>query len=764
MAGSGSERLTFFLIRHTLLNINDNLEQVTFALRRFDPQICDTSRFYSERHVKTTANNDWHRIREIFEEALSYPVESRRERARGMCGNDESMRAEVLSLLDSYEISENFMETPAVVQVAESVELNAGQLFAGQNLLHYEIQKLIGSGGMGEVYLARDTRLHRNVAIKLLRRDLRPHVLTNERLLREARAAALLEHPNICHIYEISEADGFNFIVMQYVVGTTLDEILLDGPIDTKTALNLAAQISDGVAEAHAQGLIHRDIKPANIIISEKKQAKILDFGLAKFVDVETNAETANRMESSGGPMGTIPYMSPEQLRGESVNARTDVFSLGAVLFEMFGRSSAFGRHNNSETMSAILNEEPDWSRVSSAIRPLLQKCLAKDQADRYESAGELAEAFGEVQKHVQLADPTAIHSTSRHRIDPATGAKDGKKRPLYFWQSDERESARQSPREAAGQLSSQSKSRWRGLPATAGTMLFAVAVASAIFVWQRVAEDPVKTEIQPLGEMQTQLSIADGYLKQRKFDEAVAAYQKLIAAQPDTLAAYHSLAYVYREQNRLNDAIEVLRNALAVFPDDGQTYINLSWFYSIAGQNEEAIQAAQTAITLRPNQSMAYTNLCRAYIDAQRADRAIDECNNALKRNPGDPESLLYIGRAYDLAGKREEANSYYKKAISGLVETTNNNPEFADAFYLLGGAYFANHQLEEAIKAYEKCLDLSPRFAKARYDIAIAHLHQNGKAEALDQYNRLVELDTELAGKLKVEIEKSHVSTRTK
>ena len=181
------------------------------------------SQLYFGNLMDETAKNDWQRVRKVFEDVLLLPAEERRVYAQKLCRTDECLWNEVKSLLDWHESSESFLEIPAVVQVAGNKQL-PNQLVAGQRLLHYEIRKLIGKGGMGEVYLAHDTKLDRNVAVKVLRRDLLPQVRASERLLREARAVALLEHPNICHIYEISEVDGFNFIVMQYVVGTTLDE------------------------------------------------------------------------------------------------------------------------------------------------------------------------------------------------------------------------------------------------------------------------------------------------------------------------------------------------------------------------------------------------------------------------------------------------------------------------------------------------------------------------------------------------------------
>ena len=268
-------------------------------------------------------------------------------------------------------------------------------------------------------------------------------------------------------------------------------------------------------------------------------------------------------------------------------------------------------------------------------------------------------------------------------------------------------------------------------------------------------AEEAVKRRTQFLGEANA--LIGDGYRKARRFDEAIAAYRKAIAAKPNIYSAYENLADVYRDQNRFTEAIDISRRALEVFPNDGRIYTSLSWFYSLAGRNEEAIQAAQAGIRFLPDQYMAYTNLCRAYNDVNKPEMAIRECNNALKRNPNDGETYFYLARANDLVGKSDEATKHYKRALVGLVELTKANPDSSEGFYLLGNAYFADNQPEKAIDAYQKCLALSPRFVKARYNIAIIQLRQKNKTAALEQYNRLLELDPQLAGKLKAEIDKS-------
>ena len=268
-------------------------------------------------------------------------------------------------------------------------------------------------------------------------------------------------------------------------------------------------------------------------------------------------------------------------------------------------------------------------------------------------------------------------------------------------------------------------------------------------------ATEAIRRGTQSLGEAHS--IIADGYYKQKKSDDAIAAYLKAIAAKPDQYSAYENLADIYRDQNRFAEAIDISRRALRVFPNDGRIYTNLSWFYSLAGKNEEAIQAAQAGIRFLPGEYMAYTNLCRAFNDANKPDMAIRECNNALKRNPNDGETYFYLARAYDLANKPDEATKYYKQALTGLLEKTRKTPDSAEAFYLLGNAYRADNQLDNAIAAYLKCLELSPRFGRARYNLGIIQLRQKNKTAALEQYNRLLELDPELAGKLKLEIDKS-------
>lgn len=215
-----------------------------------------------------------------------------------------------------------------------------------QTISHYRIIKKLGAGGMGEVYLANDTILNRKVAIKFLSSKTSNDANASRRLIREAKAAATLDHPNICAVHEVGEEQGRHFIVMQYVEGETLDCRIKKQTVELSEALTIAVQIADAIAEAHARGIIHRDLKPQNIMISTRGQAKVMDFGLAKEVretsQLESEAETLGLLTEPGVILGTVPYMSPEQVRGEAPDARSDIFSFGALLYEMFSGRQPF--------------------------------------------------------------------------------------------------------------------------------------------------------------------------------------------------------------------------------------------------------------------------------------------------------------------------------------------------------------------------------------------------------------------------------------
>ena len=275
----------------------------------------------------------------------------------------------------------------------------------GSTVSHYRVFEKLGGGGMGIVYRAEDLLLKRLVALKFLPQDLTKDKRSLERFLREARAAAALNHPNICTVYEIGEHDEQQFIVMELLEGRTLKYHIGSRPLPKQETVDLAIQIVDALEAAHSKGIIHRDIKPANIFVSPRGQAKVLDFGLAKLLAAEATSDplveaartlsgSNDELTDSGSTVGTVAYMSPEQVRGQQLDARTDLFSFGTVLYEMATGQQAFTGHTAALTYDAILNRPPIApARINPEIPPKVQeiidKALEKDRDLRYQSASE---------------------------------------------------------------------------------------------------------------------------------------------------------------------------------------------------------------------------------------------------------------------------------------------------------------------------------------------------------------------------------------
>ena len=334
----------------------------------------------------------WRRIDQLYHEALAQPADAREAFLRKVCDDDEDVRQEVQSLLAQ---TEGTWTSPVAPTAAGARNLDASTL-VGRRLGVYQVQALVGAGGMGEVYRARDTRLGRDVAIKILPREWMADSHRVARLEREARALAALNHSNIATIHGIEEHDGIRALVLELVEGDTLADRILAGPMTVAEAVAIARQIANALDAAHEKGIVHRDLKPANIKITPAGVVKVLDFGLAKLDPAgprdESPTLTLDRTHA-GVIAGTAPYMSPEQARGLEVDKRTDVWAFGCVLYEMLTGRSAFGRGTPTDTLAAVIHSEPDWNalppRTPPAVRRLLQRCLEKDVRRRLRDIGD---------------------------------------------------------------------------------------------------------------------------------------------------------------------------------------------------------------------------------------------------------------------------------------------------------------------------------------------------------------------------------------
>jgi Tol biopolymer transport system component len=347
----------------------------------------------------------WRQITELFHAARERDPRDRTAFLADACAGDEGVRREVESMLAQPASSGGFLDGPAF-DAAPTLTGMEGSDLTGRRFGLYHMQERIGAGGMGEVYRARDPKLGREVAIKVL-----PRAFTNDperlaRFEREARLLAALNHPHIGAIYGLEEADGVRGLVLELVPGETLAARLHRGPIRLTEALIIARQITEALDTAHERGIVHRDLKPANIKITPDGTVKVLDFGLAKFVvrgpddggvrlqsDLPRAPTRTNDGTEAGRIFGTTAYMSPEQTRGESVDKRADIWAFGCVLYEMLTGRAAFGSDTTSDTIAAILQSDPEWSALPAAIpsslRRLLQHCVQKDPRRRLRDIGD---------------------------------------------------------------------------------------------------------------------------------------------------------------------------------------------------------------------------------------------------------------------------------------------------------------------------------------------------------------------------------------
>ena len=573
---------------------------------------------------------------------------------------------------------------------------------AGTRLGRYEIRSKIGAGGMGEVYLAEDTQLGRRVAIKLLSPELVADERANKRLVKEARAAATLDHPNICSIYEVSEEDDRSFIVMQHIEGETLDIRMKRQPFDLPESLSIAMQVAEALAEAHAHGIIHRDIKPANIIITPRGKVKVLDFGLAKIVSgevaVDTEAETAMLLTQTGVVLGTAPYMSPEQLRAEQLDSRSDIFSYGTVLYEIMSGRRPFEARSVAELTSAILMRDPPPLQSHSGAMPagfeaLILKCLEKEPARRYQTMVELLVDLDRVSREFDSGNVVAsISDAPTVRMDTAA---------------------------------SKQQATWRRLAKSRAALALIVLVicALALVGYQRFFRRPTISN-QPINKYESSPAY-DTYLRAKvnlksenlaQIDNAISLLKQAISVDPKLAPGWAELARAYNlksfyfyasdaEKKPLNeDAAVAVEKALSLDPDLAEGHYArgiILWTHDNHFPHEPAIQSYRRALQLDPNFDEAHHQLGVVYFHIGLFDKGWAELEKATTINPSNTLAHFRFGVIDLYRGKYEDAYTIFKSTPL----TTNPSLwafQYATALFRLGRNEEATQLLDDYLKKY--------------------------------------------------------------
>ena len=377
------------------------------------------------------------RVERLYHAALERSPGERDAFLRQASGDDASLLREVRSLLALEGHARGFIEEPAAAAATQEVRPNPAGDRVGRRLGIYEVLAPLGAGGMGEVYRAKDTRLGREVALKLL-----PEAFSHDperiaRFQREARLLAALNHPNIASIHGLEEAEGRHLLVMELVPGGTLADRVSGGSLPVAEALSVFCEVAEALEAAHDKGILHRDLKPANVAITPDGRAKLLDFGLAKALSGEATPADADESPTiseegtrDGLVLGTISYMSPEQARGRALDERTDIWSFGCCFFEALAGSRAFRGETTSDTIAAVLEKEVDWTALPASTpastRRLLRRCLQKERKRRLRH---IADARLEIEE--ALASPP---DGARRPVEAETAASPGRRRWPYLW------------------------------------------------------------------------------------------------------------------------------------------------------------------------------------------------------------------------------------------------------------------------------------------------------------------------------------------
>ena len=433
-------------------------------------------------------NEQWARVNALFHQALERAPDDRVRFLQALT-DEACVRDEVAALIAAHLSDPAFLESPAIAETAEAaLAPPKGGTRIGRTIGPYHVTRELARGGMGVVYLAHDVRLGRDVAIKALPPDLVSDPARRERLRREARAAAALAHPGIATIFALEEEGDELFLVSEYIAGRTLRDELSNGPMSFDRLLRVALELSQAAAAAHAQGIVHRDLKPENLIRTESGSIKILDFGLARAAHPWAH-DIAPTLTGSGTLVGTPAYMAPEQVRGATVDARTDVFAIGVVLYELAAGRHPFGHQSVGETLHQVLTATPaplDRPDVPAAFEAVIFRCLEKDPSSRYDEGAEVAAALAPIAAERGLR--RATDSAPREQALRDSARRHGVTRPA--------ESHQPSGADAAARVRG-SASWWWAFHQAAIAVLFSAVIVPAWMAWTFVGDPRLRTGLR---------------------------------------------------------------------------------------------------------------------------------------------------------------------------------------------------------------------------------------------------------------------------
>jgi len=628
----------------------------------------------------------WQQIKALLDSALERDLHQQTAFLDEACAGDAALRAEIAALIDSYARAGNFIERPAYEVMAGS--LTESDLVPGGEIGPYKIIARVGSGGMGDIYLASDTRLGRKVVLKALPTHFTKDLERVHRFQLEARAASALNHPNIITIYDIGHLDQLHYIAIEFIDGDTLRKRIKTTPLKIAEALEVASSVAAALFAAHEAGIVHRDIKPENIMLRGDGVVKVLDFGLAKLAESKPSSAADQTLfqTEQGIIMGTAPYMSPEQVRGLTVDSRTDIWSLGAVLYEMVAGRPPFEGATSMDVMAAILEREPVplvryRSTVPTELEWIIKKALRKDRDERYQTAKELLADLRnlrqrlkfeeELEQSLDTVDTRILDREARQPTDNVDAYhaylkgrycwnkrtdEDVKKAIEYFKKAIDADPAYALP--------------YVGLAdayIVLGSFGIATLAPKEAFPKARQAAERALEIDDTLAEAHAALAYClGGYdwnwtLCEREFKRA-------LELKPGYATAHHWYGFIYlAAMGRLDEAIAEVKRANELEPLALPVSSNIGLLLYIARRYDEALE--QLHENLEMERSFVYTHweMALTYEQLGRYDEAIAAFQKAIALSGTSTLPRALLARTYALAGKKSEATAL----LNELTET---------------------------------------------------------------------------------------------